>query len=235
MASIFQFKEFAVDQSDCAMKINTDGVLLAALVQVDSSSRILDIGTGTGVIALMLAQRYVKSEVVAVEIDPAAAKRAASNFRNSIFGDRMVMHACSFQDLDDTKPYDFIISNPPFYTDSLHNPDARKKLARHTNLEFFNELLQFSARSLCVKGCLALIVPKLLADELKAIAEKLDLRLEREILIRSFEEDVVIRKIVIYQKGYFGDVVVSDFIIYQEKGIYSDMYKAALQPYFLAF
>lgn len=235
MASIFQFKEFAVDQSDCAMKINTDGVLLAALVQIDSSSRILDIGTGTGVIALMLAQRYVKSEVVAVEIDPEAAHRAVSNFRNSIFSDRMVMHACSFQDLDDTKPFDFIISNPPFYTDSLHNPDARKKLARHTNLEFFNELLQFSAQSLSPTGCLALILPTLLADDLKVIAEKLDLRLEREILIRSFENDVVIRKIVIYQKGYCGEAVVSDFIIYQAKGVYSDMYKTALKPYFLAF
>lgn len=235
MASIFQFKEFAVDQTDCAMKINTDGVLLAALVQVDSSCRILDIGTGTGVIALMLAQRCVTSEVVAVEIDPAAAERAASNFRNSNFNERMVMHACSFQNLNDNRPFDFIISNPPFYTDSLHNPDARKKLARHTNLEFFNELLQFSAHSLSEKGCLALIVPTLLADELNEIAENLHLRPIQEILIRSFEHDVVIRKIVVYQKAYLGNTAVSDFIIYQEKGVYSDMYKAVLKPYFLAF
>jgi len=235
MASIFQFKEFAVDQSDCAMKINTDAVLLASLVHVESSERILDIGTGTGVIALMLAQRCADSEVIAVEIDPAAAKRAAINFRNSNFGDRMVMHACSFQDFTDTGSFDFIISNPPFYTDSLHNPDARKKLARHTDLQFFNELLTFAAVKLQVDGQLALIVPKLLADELKEIAETLDLCLKEEIQIRSFEGDAIIRKIIVFQKAYRGVSTVSDFIIYEAKGVYSEMYKTALRPYFLAF
>lgn len=235
MASIFQFKEFAVDQSDCAMKINTDGVLLASLVDVGLSHRILDIGTGTGVIALMLAQRCPKSVVEAVEIDIAAADRAALNFENSKFGDRMVMHACSFQDLNVQDSFDFIISNPPFYTDSLHNPDARKKLARHTDLQFFNELLLFSVEKLDAEGQLALILPTLLAEELQEIAKTLKLNLKEEIRIRSFEGDAVIRKIVIFQKSYQGEATVSDFIIYKEKGLYSDSYKAALRPYFLAF
>lgn len=235
MASIFQFKEFTVDQADCAMKINTDGVLLASLVNVGSAQRILDIGTGTGVIALMLAQRCPESVVEAVEIDVAAAERAALNFENSKFGDRMIMHTSSFQDLNVTDSFDFIISNPPFYTDSLHNPDARKKLARHTNLEFFNELLQFSANKLCEQGRVALIVPTLLADELKGIAETMDLQLETAVQIRSFEGDEVIRKIVVFQKAYHGEITVSDFIIYEAKAVYSEMYKNALKPYFLAF
>lgn len=235
MASIFQFKKFAVDQSDCAMKINTDGVLLASLVDVGSSARILDIGTGTGVIALMLAQRCLESEIAAVEVDSLAAKRAEMNFNSSPYADRMKLHACSFQNLDDIGLFDFIISNPPFYTDSLHNPDARKKLARHTNLEFFNELLQFSAASLQQQGRLALILPTLLAEELGVIAQSFGLNLLEVIQIRSFEGEDIIRKIVIFQQGFGGDVAISDFIIYQAKGVYSDMYRATLKPYFLAF
>ncbi|UIR55234.1 methyltransferase [Sphingobacterium sp. SRCM116780] len=235
MASIFQFKEFAVDQTDCAMKINTDAVLLASLVDVGESKRILDIGTGTGVIALMLAQRCTESQVVAVEIDSAAAQRAQENFRNSRFHDRMKLHACAFQELADEDTFDFIISNPPFYTDSLHNPDARKKLARHTNLEFFDELFQFCSQYLSTKGKLALILPTLLADELTEMAKSIDLNLQQEILIRSFDGGEVIRKIILFEMGYTGAIASTEFIIYQEKGMHSEGYKAALKPYFLAF
>lgn len=89
---MFQFKQFSVDQTGCAMKINTDGVLLGALAAADNPANILDIGTGTGVIALMLAQKFVNAKVDAVEIDEAAAQTAAGNFKNSPFADRMTLY-----------------------------------------------------------------------------------------------------------------------------------------------
>lgn len=235
MASIFQFKQFAVDQRDCAMKINTDGVLLASLVDVDQEPRILDIGTGTGVIALMLAQRNSRAQVEAVEIDPSAAQRAQDNFQNSPFKERLILHATSFQALKAVDLFDLIISNPPFYTDSLHNPDLRKKIARHTDLHFFTELLTFSAAQLTSCGKLALILPTALADELIDLAKPHGLALKNEILIRSFAGEEVIRKILVFQKQFFEGQEVSEFIIYQAKGIYSEAYKLALKPYFLAF
>ncbi|WET70263.1 methyltransferase [Sphingobacterium sp.] len=235
MASIFRFKRFEVDQSDCAMKINTDGVLLASLLEVEPVDRVLDVGTGTGVIALMLAQRLVDSRVEAVEIDPLAAAMADRNFRNSIFQERLELHATSFQQMDVQGHYDLIVSNPPFYTDSLHNPDERKKLARHTDLDFFAELLDFAALRLSDRGKLVLIVPTALAETLTKISAERGLYCSSEVQISSFEGESAIRKIVTFERLRVELPAQRAFVIYAAKGIYSEAYRNALAPYFLAF
>ncbi len=235
MASIFRFKQFEVDQSNCAMKINTDGVLLASLVDTSDAKRILDVGTGTGVIALMLAQRAIDSRVEAVEIDALAAEMASRNFSNSIFQDRLTLHATAFQQLEISGHYDLIVSNPPFYTDSLHNPDARKKLARHTDLNFFKELLQFASSYLTAQGKLVLILPTLLAETIMTMAIEHNLYCTAEIQISSFAGDPAIRKIVTFGRIHTIGIDQHKFVIYQSKGIYSESYKGALTPYFLAF
>jgi tRNA1Val (adenine37-N6)-methyltransferase len=119
---MFHFKQFGVDQSGCAMKINTDGVLLGVLAEANNPKTILDIGTGTGVIALMLAQRYNHAIINAVEIDPAAAQTASNNFKNSSFNKRITLFAQSFEDFFNEfsdRRYDLIVSNPPFFINSL--------------------------------------------------------------------------------------------------------------------
>ena len=235
MASIFRFKQFEVDQSNCAMKINTDGVLLASLVDTDGARRMLDVGTGTGVIALMLAQRMIDSQVEAVEIDELAAEMASRNFNNSIFKDRLVLHATAFQHLQISDHYDLIVSNPPFYTDSLHNPDVRKKLARHTDLDFFRELLQFASSYLTSNGKIVLILPTQLAETVIALAVERRLYRTAEIEISSFVGEPVIRKIVTFERMPNTTVDRREFVIYKSRGVYSDSYKSALAPYFLAF
>src|SRR5690606_24319032 len=134
------------------------------LVQAESPVRILDIGTGTGVIAMMLAQRFPQACVDAVEIDQDAFHAACAIFQNSIFHSRIKGFLVSFEELEYSEKYDVIISNPPFYTNSLHNPDARKKLARHTDFDFFYKLLAFSAERLSLTGQLNLILPVELAE-----------------------------------------------------------------------
>src|SRR6187402_1935311 len=116
--SMFQFKQFTVDQSGCAMKINTDGVLLGALTEANNPQRILDIGTGTGVIALMLAQRFPGAKTDAVEIDEAAAVTAGRNFKASKFTKKLQGYHLGFEEYFRQNPdqkYDLIVSNPPFY------------------------------------------------------------------------------------------------------------------------
>ncbi|MGY0037684.1 methyltransferase [Pedobacter sp. NJ-S-72] len=109
MGSIFKFKQFEVDQNGCAMKINTDGVILGAIVNHPSPVNILDIGTGTGVIALMLAQRFNMANVNAVEIDESAARSASKNCLNSPFSDRTMVDHSSFEDFNSDLKYEMMI------------------------------------------------------------------------------------------------------------------------------
>ena len=127
------------------MKINTDGVLLGALASAENTKKILDIGTGTGVIALMLAQRFPEAEINAVEIDPASAETAGQNFKNSPFANRLQIHPTSIQNFwmqKQHQQYDLIVSNPPFYLDSLTSPQENKTLAKHAAPQFFENLLR---------------------------------------------------------------------------------------------
>ena len=235
MESVFRFKEFEVNQQGCAMKINTDGVLLGAMLEANSSSRILDIGTGTGVIALMLAQRFSGAQVDAVEIDADAYAASLGNFKNSPFASRIQGYLGSFEEMDVLNKYDLIVSNPPFYTNSLHNPDARKKLARHTDFDFFNKLIAFANANLAEHGQLDLILPVELAEYVVRQGLQNGLYLIKSLSIKSFESSEIIRKVITLSNMKVEKAVQNDFVIYQEKGVYSESYRAVLKPFFLAF
>ncbi|WP_243645924.1 tRNA1(Val) (adenine(37)-N6)-methyltransferase [Sphingobacterium alimentarium] len=216
------------------MKINTDGVLLGALVNSQHPSRILDIGTGTGVIAMMLAQRFPFSQVDAVEIDEDAYATAIQNFQNSAFSNRLRGYSGSFEDLKKVDNYDLLVSNPPFYTNSLHNPDLRKKLARHTDFHFFDKLLLFAKENLSDRGELNLILPIELADYVIREGLKQDFHLVKKIEIKSFVNTDVIRNIITLSKVQ-NEVEIVEFVIYESKGVHSQEYKELLKPFFLAF
>lgn len=235
MSSIFRFKKFEVNQRNCAMKINTDAVLIGALASHIHPLRILDIGTGTGVIAMMLAQRFEDSKIDAVEIDGSAYWTAKSNFENSIFSNRLQIFPGSFVQMPLTHQYDLIVSNPPFYTNSLHNPDGRKKLARHTDLDFFVDLLQFANQALAENGMLQLIVPTELVSEIQFLGKKFGFELAQNMNIRSFEHTDIIRRIVTFKKNTEATSASEEFVIYKDRGVHSDAYKTLLQPFFLAF
>lgn len=235
MSSIFRFKKFEVNQHNCAMKINTDGVLIGAIASHPNPLRILDIGTGTGVIAIMLAQRFGNCVIDAVEIDEPAYTTAKSNFENSIYSNRLKAFSGSFLDLRVTEKYDLIVSNPPFYTNSLHNPDNRKKIARHTDLDFFINLFKFTEQALSENGALQLILPTELASEIQTLGKDFQFQLTKNTHIRSFENTEVIRRIVTFEKNNGTKLDSQEFVIYKDKGLYSDDYKMLLQPFFLAF
>lgn len=235
MGTVFKFKQFEVDQRDCAMKINTDGVLLGAIVDADNPINILDIGSGTGVISLMLAQRYSTAHVDAVEIDDLAYLRTKNNFEQSLFADRLRAYPNSFEEMRPSNRYDMIVSNPPFYTNSLHNPDAQKKLARHTDLDFFVKLMQFGFSHLKPQGSLHLILPVDLATELLELAKPIGLYLSKQILVRSFAHSDPFRSIIELRKKVVAHIVDSSLVIYERQGEYTSAYKKLLSPFFLAY
>jgi tRNA1Val (adenine37-N6)-methyltransferase len=237
MSGIFRFKQFNVDQTGCAMKINTDGVLLGSMVNGENAENILDIGTGTGVIALMLAQAFTNAKVDAVEIDVDAAHTAEKNFKASVFANRLTLYAEGFESYFDRYPeskYDLIVSNPPFYIDSLKSPGAKKTLAKHTDVDFFERLINSIVGNLSPNGSCWLIVPATMVDLLISLATNHFIFLNKIISIRSYSHSEPHRVILSFgQKKHSTDI--SDFVIYKDEGIYSDEYKELLKPYFLAF
>lgn len=153
--SSFQFKQFTVFQEKCGMKVGTDGTLLGAWAP--GGKRILDIGTGTGLIALMMAQRFPDAEVTGVDIDHDAVVQASENVMRSPFSERIRIVEADIKDVDGV--FDCIVSNPPFFEDSLLCPDSQRTKARHTVDLSFESLFQKVKALLADDGVFSLIVP----------------------------------------------------------------------------
>ncbi|MHB1178789.1 MAG: tRNA1(Val) (adenine(37)-N6)-methyltransferase [Daejeonella sp.] len=238
MGKVFQFKQFCVDQTHCGMKVNTDAALLGALAEMHHPRRILEIGTGTGVIALMIAQRYPESTIDAVEIDESAAKTAGLNFKNSPFGDRINLVASSFEKYFETMPgkkYDLIVSNPPYFINALKSHEAAKNLARHTDVSFFEDLISGSAQHLSQQGLIYLILPLDTAQlVVKISAERGNLSVRKQILIHSFPVSEPYRCILVlgFERS---EPEHRNFIIYDAQNVYSDEYRILLKDYLTIF
>lgn len=153
----FQFRQFTVHQSLCAMKVGTDGTLLGSWAR--GGRRVLDVGTGTGLMALMLAQRCPEAAVVAIDIDEGAVAQAQANAEASPFARRIEVRQADVRMLADGKGFDAIVCNPPFFIDALTSPDDRRTLARHACTLTYDELMLAACRLLTADGELSVVVP----------------------------------------------------------------------------
>lgn len=171
----FRFKQFIINQDRCAMKIGTDGVLLGAWASVEASpSTILDIGAGTGVISLMIAQRSNAESIEAIEIDEAAYEQCVENFEASPWADRLFCFHAGLDELVDEidEPYDLIVSNPPFYSEVVSSGNVSRDKARQNSSLPFNELLQAVSQLLAPEGSFAVIIPKKEESNFLALAKE---------------------------------------------------------------
>lgn len=237
MSGIFRFKQFHVNQTGCAMKINTDGVLLGALMEVDQYKSILDIGTGTGVIALMLAQRFPDTYIDAVEIDEIAAKTAGLNFANSPYANRLKVHADSFEHffaVNRDKQYDLIVSNPPFYINSLESPGAKKAMAKHTDTSFFEKLISAIPGHLTDNGLFVMILPIATAKLVKNIAIDEGLYPQQIINVKSYTVSEAHREILSFGR-HQATTIQKEFVIYDGLKQYAEEYRKALGDFFTIF
>jgi len=157
----FQFKQFTVWHDKCAMKVGTDGVLLGAWADVEQAQTILDVGTGSGLIALMAAQRNPIAKITAIDIEESAIIQARENFDRSPWGNRLTAKPISLEDFaaSTDATFDVIISNPPYFQQSLHSPNAKRTLARHATHLTPESLLSHCARLLSPDGSIHLILP----------------------------------------------------------------------------
>jgi len=174
MSKPFKFKQFTVEQDRCAMKIGTDGVLLGAWVSIEANPEtILDIGAGTGVMALQLAQRSTAETIDAVEIDDDAFEQCLANFETSPWADRLFCYHASIQEfaseIEDT--YQLIVSNPPFYSEDFKSDNEARDRARFTEALPFQHLIVCAAHLLDKEGVFAVIIPKKEEQTVVSLAE----------------------------------------------------------------
>lgn len=183
----FAFKKFTVRQERCAMKVGTDGVLLGAWVDVGNAQRILDVGTGTGLIALMLAQRS-EALVTAIEIDEAAAGQAAENFRDSPWSQRLRCLQTSLQDfqLSCDNKFDLIVCNPPFFRNGFRPENHLRGMARHETALTLHDLMQAAGRIIHDPGRLALIYPFDEQDRIASLARSFGMTRQRTTIVKPY-------------------------------------------------
>ena len=165
------------------MKVGTDGLLLGAWAQ--GGKRVLDIGTGTGLIALMMAQRFPEAHVDAIDIDADAASQAEDNARRSPFADRVAVRCVSLQEYVAEREYDSIVCNPPFFTQSLQSPDSKRTLARHSIALPFDDLFRHARRLMSEDGVLSIVVPSDALSQIETAAVMNNLFLVRRCLVRA--------------------------------------------------
>jgi len=219
------------------MKVNTDGVLLGALAGYGNPSTILDIGTGTGVIALMLAQRYSTAMVTAVEMDEAAAQTAGSNFSDSKFSSRLRVYPQSFQNYFADKPsqqFDLIAANPPFYIQSLPSPGKQKAAAKHADAAFFTDLITAIARHLSAVGQGWLIAPPVTCNLIERLAIQNGLFTQDAVGIQSYPQSAIHRHIIVLSREQT-PAITKRLSIYDAPGVYSVEYSALLSSFLTIF
>lgn len=229
----FKFKQFTVFHDQCAMKVGTDGVLLGAWTAIDQAASILDVGTGTGLVALMLAQRAKMAHIDAIDIDLAAYRQAVANVSASPFAEQIrVVHA-SFARFDTHEKYDLIVSNPPYFSRSLKNPDAQRAQARHDDDLPLEQLLEGSKNLLTPQGRIALILPVEHDQRLRAIALRLQLYRTRQTNVCPVQDGPVRRLLVELSPTPCPDIIPECLPIEIERNQYTEAYKKLTREYYL--
>ncbi len=237
MSKPFNFKKFAIHQDRCAMKVGTDGVLLGAWADVDDVDLILDIGTGTGVIALMAAQRNVEAKVDAVEIDEASAIQAQENFQASKFKNRLQAYPISIQSYAEMteKEYDIIISNPPFFQvgNTKEASDERRQIGRQTAYLAFEDLLRAVDSLLSFHGSFQLILPATEGMKFVKLAMGIPLHVRRMTAVKSIADKPVERLLLEFSR-IPGDPEMDELVI-QKSGTrhdYTDEYVKLVKDFY---
>lgn len=229
--TVFRFKQFEISQEKSAMKIGTDGVLLGAWANAKDSVSILDIGTGTGLISLMLAQRFPTAKILGLEIDENAANEAKFNFEQSPFSDRLNLIHSSIQNFEPNHPFDFIVSNPPFF-DRTHLEDSARNTARQQSDLTLNELLMHTNRLLTPTGKAAFIIPFDKAPEFIEFAGKQHLFPSKIMQVRG-NVSAEIKRILIELTRNKQSTLLEELVIEIQRNVYTEDYIQLTKEFYL--
>ena len=233
---MFQFKQFSVEQDRCAMKIGTDGVLLGAWSPIpDNVFSVLDVGAGTGIIALMLAQRTNAEQIDALEIDEEAYEQAVENFENSPWGDRLFcFHAGLDEFMEEPEDeYDLIISNPPFYTEDYKTENEQRDLARFSDAMPFEDLVEAADLLLSENGIFSVIIPYKEEEKFIALAKDFDLFPIKITRVKGTPATEMKRSLLAFSRNHLEDFPVDELVIETSRHIYTEEYITLTKDFYL--
>ncbi len=238
----FKFKQFSINQDKCAMKIGTDGVLLGAWASIKISTySILDIGAGTGVISLMLAQRSNAENIEAIELDGDAFEQCAENFEASNWSDRLFCFHAGFDEFvdeyteeepDEAELYDLIVSNPPFYSEEVSSGDNARDNARQNTSLPFNELILGVSKLLSATGIFSTIIPFKEEESFIALALENKLYINRITRVKGNKNSEIKRSLLEFSFTK-NDSTTNDLTIEKERNIYTDDYISLTKDFYL--
>ena len=232
--SYFRFKQFTINQDKCAMKVGTDGCLLGAWADIAQSRNILDVGCGSGLIAIMTAQRCSEARITGVELDEDAASQARENAEASPWSERIEIVHKDFLQYVPKEKFDTILSNPPYFTNSMKCPDDKRSKARHDDSLASDALLAHACKLLLDGGKLSVVIPAGQNETWSKQAETVGLQLTRITFIHTRATAAPKRVLMEFTTG---DNVTTlskrDFILEDEPGKYSEEATRLLQPFYL--
>ncbi len=231
-SKIFRLKQFDIRQEDSMMKVGTDGILLGAWANADAPQRILDIGAGTGLIALMMAQRYPQVRVDAIEIDEASALEALHNVRNSPFTNRMEVLHKSLQIFakQSENRYDLVLSNPPFFNSGL-----ARNAARHTHTLTHEDLIFYAKKLLNERGQFCLILPKKEGEDFVELAKNYGLYLAEKINVKPKPNKAIERLLLRFSNFNLNKIIELELIVEEERveRVYTKEYIELTKDFYL--
>jgi len=233
---MFQFKQFSVEQDRCAMKIGTDGVLLGAWSPIpENIFSVLDVGAGTGIIALMLAQRTTAEQIDALEIDEEAYEQAVENFENSPWGDRLFcFHAGLDEFIEEPEDeYDLIISNPPFYTEDFKTESGQRDLARFADAMPSEDLVEAADLLLSENGIFSVIIPYKEEEKFIALAKDFDLFPIKITRVKGTPTTEIKRSLLAFSRHFSENFPEDELVIETSRHIYTEEYIALTKDFYL--
>jgi len=234
--SIFKFKQFSVNQSNSAMKVGTDGVLLGAWAPIDHHPKtILDIGTGTGLVALMLAQRTAAFQIDALDIDEEAFEEATNNFETSIWNDRLYCYHAALEEFveDPEDEYDLIVCNPPFYAEDFQSTDEQRNLARFQSSMPFEELVEAADLLLSANGVFAVIIPFKEEEKFIEICSDFELFPTQITRIRGTHTTPIVRSLLAFRRFELQTTYANEIIIEINRHEYTNEYIELTKNFYL--
>jgi tRNA1Val (adenine37-N6)-methyltransferase len=234
---VFHFKKFSIDDSMAAMKIGTDSVLLGAWVPCGNEVRIIDIGTGSGILALMMAQRNQNATIDAVELDFDAANAAQLNINVSPWPGQVHVYNTAIQQFAEgiSEAYSLLICNPPFFNNSLKTPHDKRNFARHNDSLPAKELIEIASRLITRNGKAALIIPAGNYNNWLDEASRSGLFLTHCTWVKSYPDREPHRVMVAFAKSEPAHVIENELSIYDSQKVYSQSYRELTKEFYLKF